>query len=302
MAIAFPKDFDSLLSWARAHNGHGADPNPDYAFIGTGVQNVNLFQSKILILGMEPGIDPNDPDDPTYYHRIAIDNLHQWNVDVRNSTDAILRKPIPLNPPKKYTSHDYVSPYFPYPGEAVHGIKPAATWYYYQKLINAIIVEWMAQGQSTVTNPVNKGTDYNFHDFSFVTDMSAVPSKSMKGWKSAKPSILARVALFKQPFFQNFPIVIAATGRTYPDRYPGGAIRQTGQTYGGYFTDTFGVVTPSVIKPIRGQLYGIYLASNKSKILIHCRQLSNGVSQSTLQTIAKEVVDFAIKNNIRILP
>lgn len=323
MAITFPKDFDSLLSWAETnYNKHLNDTEEnlftlsDFTFIGTGVQNNDKFISKILILGMEPGIGIDVPDDINdaefkaskeylYFKRIAIDNLNDWKgIAKRNQEELLTGEKLDKQHELPHTDYDYKSPYFPYPGLAFKRPRPAATWYNYQKLMNSIIEEWHKYHKYKVSDVevAKTGEDYNIHKYAFLSDISALPSKKMNGWHNAKDSIFRRRELFKQAFFQNFPIVIVAPGKEYLEKYH----RESGTDY---ITDIFNVTSAKsetilsgeCSADLQGFIYGIYVDETNSKLVINTKHFTY-ISNEALSIIAKLIVEFAVKNNIQLLP
>lgn len=322
MSITFPADFENLLSWAEAkYNKHKNDKREnsftlsDFTFIGTGVQNKDQFISKIFILGMEPGIGIEVPEDINdaefraseeylYFKRIAIDNLSDWkDIATSNHEELLTGEKLDKEHELPYTDYDYKKPYFPYPGLAFKRPKPAATWYNYQKLMNCIIEEWCKYKVSDVK--ISKpGEYYNIHSYAFLSDISALPSKKMKGWNDAKNSILRRRELFKQPFFQNFPIVIVAPGKEYIAKY-----NRDPESGTDYITDVFNVTSIKSEKILSGELnadlqgfiYGVYVDETNSKLVINTRHFTY-ISNEALSIIAKLIVEFAVKNNIQLLP
>ena len=80
------------------------------------------------------------------------------------------------------------------------------------------------------------------------------------------------------PFFKDFTIVIVAAG-DYPSRYHIN------------LEQTFDVVFQKEIKVGR-ERYFLHFSKDNKRILIHTRQLSNGVSNELITAIAAEAKKF----------
>ena len=122
----------------------------------------------------------------------------------------------------------------------------------------------------------------NFQKEFFITEFSDYPTK--ESYKSEeiealrKQSIEERKPLFAMPFFKEFPIVIIAAGN-YPSRYHIN------------LEQTFDVVFQKEIK-VEGDRYFLHFSKDNKRILIHTRQLSNGVSNELITAIAAEAKKF----------
>ena len=84
----------------------------------------------------------------------------------------------------------------------------STTWYMYQKLLDII-------------RSVNRGNNelLDFQDHCFITELNGFPMKMSRPSNDVKKSIDERVnGLFKEAFFQSFPLVIAAS-KGYVYRY-----------------------------------------------------------------------------------
>lgn len=136
------------------------------------------------------------------------------------------------------------------------------TWRNYQTLVQKITGKEMAK--------------YDFLDHSFITELSqiALPTSThLKGNDLTKESIEKRKSLFKQDFFQKFPIVIMACGH-----YP--------KDFGFNIEDIFNVKWTGETKVLStGNYYNVHLGENK--ILVHTRQVSLGVTNELLAEIAE---------------
>jgi hypothetical protein len=122
----------------------------------------------------------------------------------------------------------------------------------------------------------------NFQKEFFITEFSDYPTK--ESYKSEeiealrKQSIEERKPLFAMPFFKDFPIVIVAAGNS-PSRYHIN------------LEQTFDVVFQKEIK-VEGDRYFLHFSKDNKRILIHTRQLSNGVSNELITAIAAEAKKF----------
>ena len=122
----------------------------------------------------------------------------------------------------------------------------------------------------------------NFQKEFFITEFSDYPTK--ESYKNEdiealrKQSIEERKPLFAMPFFKDFPIVIVAAGNS-PSRYHIN------------LEQTFDVVFQKEIK-VEGDRYFLHFSKDNKRILIHTRQLSNGVSNELITAIAAEAKKF----------
>jgi hypothetical protein len=154
--------------------------------------------------------------------------------------------------------------------------KTNPTWKSYQKIVNGIL-----GGDITEKR-------FDFLNDCFITEFSqlSLPNSSyLKNDKEfaeiKKQSIKQRKELFKQDFFQNFPIVIMACGHYSKD-------------FDFNMEEIFGVKWVGKTEELsRGNYYNVN--KENDKILIHTRQVSTGVSDLLLSEIAKEIRNFKSK-------
>lgn len=136
------------------------------------------------------------------------------------------------------------------------------TWRNYQTLVQTIIGKEIPK--------------YDFLDYSFITELSQIclpNSNYLKNNDLTKESIEKRKSLFKKDFFRKFPIVIMACGH-YPKKFNFDIedifdVKWTGET--------------TILS--KGNYYNVHYG--KSKILIHTRQVSIGVTNQLLFEIAE---------------
>lgn len=170
------------------------------SFIGYGNPN-----AKILILGKEAAIDTNEN---AIQHASEINkNVESWK---KNIEQKVSQDDIPLwrgNP-------ECMNPLYPYKGQKykvdMKGHESGGTsrtWFQYQKLLNFILNR---EGNGNI----------DFHEHCFSSDFSAETALFSKDTdkEATKHSIEERKQMFASPFFQNFPIIIAACGH-YPKVY-----------------------------------------------------------------------------------
>lgn len=136
------------------------------------------------------------------------------------------------------------------------------TWRNYQTLVQNIIGKEIAK--------------YDFLDHSFITELSQIclpNSNHLKNNELTIQSVKKRKLLFKQDFFQKFPIVIMACGH-----YP--------KSFDFDIEDVFDVkwVRETTVLS-KGNYYNVHYG--KDKILIHTRQVSLGVSNQLLSEVAE---------------
>lgn len=200
MKVEYPQRFKDLLDKYQCKY-----PYDD--FIGCGNPN-----AKILIIGKENGIDFKDnvsPYRPLEKLRIEIkENFCRWidNMENHKTRDDVESWFNVANFSQKY------NPIAPYNGEEFRGPKSKkthtnATYFAYQKFINHLL--------PTVLK-AKEGERLNFYDYCFFTELSC-NCKPMSGnsydpetAKSIKNRLFDENGILRQPFFQEFPIIILA--------------------------------------------------------------------------------------------
>lgn len=250
-----------------------------FSYIGTGNPN-----SKILIIGKECAIDPDK--EAQRHHIEVLNNPKDWVSNIEKKLN-------PEDIDNWFTTRcPKYNPLYPYKGQlakrytkdalGVENKGTSTTWVKYQKLIDLII------------RPDNhRSGSINFHEDSFITELSDVPGKysSHVKDKDKRNSILQRSELLESSFFQQFPIVIVACGMD---------IRNYSINLEKIFNVKFQPAT-HFIRNIRSNWYNIHFGIGKHpKILIHTNQLSMSISNQLLYEIAKHCKEFSIENQIKI--
>lgn len=236
-------------------------------YIGTGNPN-----SKILIVGKETATDiENKANGDELYVRFQNEmlqdfkeNASKWKSNIENLVNSdslpnwIGGKDSPL------TSN----PLFPFKSLHSKELKEGQTWSKYQKLHDLIFLNDI----STV-----KQKEIDFHNNFFLTEMNSAPAKFTKD--ADKSGIPNRKKVFKESdFFQNFPIVILACSN---------------YINGNEIEEIFNVKFDKQIGNEK-QLFWTHHNADKTKLVIHTRQLSTNVSDKLLIEIAKEIRFFLI--------
>jgi len=154
-------------------------------------------------------------------------------------------------------------------GNAKRGKNP--TWCNYQSLIEKVYkpkVEF------------NSGL-FDFEKYAFTTELSSTPRKNSK-YSEAKSSIQDRLRFFeKSKFIQDFPVIVLACG---------GYIRNNDKVR--EIDDTFHVTFSKRYDYSTGNWFCThYDDTNPKRLVIHTRQLSNGVSYKMIDEMAKVIGD-----------
>lgn len=175
-------------------------------FLGYGNPN-----GDILIIGKECAFEPETVDEfyeelnqLTYYN-----NADSWDKFCKKPHDSSL-----ISDWKHVKRSDWekeFSPRFAFRGQCctIGGTTgTSTTWYRYQKLIDLFL-----------GTKKTKEDLLDFQDYCFITELNGLPMKKSRPSKDVKRSIENRVnGLLKEPFFQSFPLVIAAC-KGYINRY-----------------------------------------------------------------------------------
>jgi len=181
----------------------------EHCFIGFGNPD-----SKILIIGKEPALrkELQEVDNVT-----VLENIRRWeeylhgekNLPTLNNTEW---KDVPFNEMRKY-----FNPARPFWGQLkkrnrvmpdsneYHGNNggTSTTWYWYQRVMDGV--------RGVATNRIDK---VDFYNDCFITELSDV-SKAYSNCGRREDTLISiqkRIELLKEPFFQDFPIVVAACG------------------------------------------------------------------------------------------
>lgn len=225
-------------------------------YLGTGNPN-----SQILIIGKEVATDIEDGKDKN----LENINLASFNSNSKDWKDNFIKE---LNQKEvkdwKYGQKEN-NPLYAFKGVEIK--KEGHTWRKYQKLHNFIFDK--AQKQAI-----------NFQEQFFITEMSVLPSKTTRKAQNKddfKIKLQERKDSFlSSHFIQDFPIVILACG----NYIVGKEIREI-------FKVDF------IQEKGNGkQKYWIHWNAQKTKLVIHTRQLSANVSNDLLLGISNEVKAF----------
>lgn len=253
-----------------------------FNYIGHGNPN-----AKILIVSKEPAANK----DSDLYKRDIEDNCRQWKDNIANcdkiSYDTLKDSIVPFQ--------ENYNPLYPHKGQkctirteikdkngnviTIRGPKGTArTWVAYQKLYDRIAGK----------PDKGKEEDIDFHKYVFSTDFSneAAPMSNLTNTEETGKSIVNRNEMFKDKFFQNFPIVIIAAGH-YP-RY-----------YKINLEEIFQVnwVSPTDDSCGKGKFIKLHYNIPRTKLLIQTNQMS-GFSYKLLNDIAETIRDF-ISNDLK---
>lgn len=276
-------EFREALEFCRKNNLYLGEGNPN---------------AKILIIGQEcasdkeslkeQGIECKDPDNELELC-VVKNNLDSWDniLKIENLTTKIeAKKEFVKSESKKAGLEENIVtkefyPIYPHLGQQCSfrtkatkkGTAP--TWYFYQRLIDMILNK----------KSKDKTEIIDFHDKCFHTELSQIPLKgnsniSEENKYNRAESIAKRIELFKMPFFKQFSIVIIGVGHyTRVNNFD--------------IQDLFDVHFQGESIIVKSTWYNIhYQNEGSARILIHTRQLSNGVSYPLLKAIASESKGF----------
>ena len=126
---------------------------------------------------------------------------------------------------------------------------------------------------------------WDFEKYAFTTELSSTPRKNSK-YSEAKSSIQDRLRFFeKSKFIQDFPVIVLACG---------GYIRNNDKVR--EIDDTFHVTFSKRYDYSTGNWFCThYDDTNPKRLVIHTRQLSNGVSYEMIDKMASVIRDHLIK-------
>lgn len=250
-----------------------------FNYIGHGNPN-----AKILIVSKEPAANK----DSDLYKRDIEDNCRQWKDNIANcdkiSYNTLKDSIVPFQ--------ENYNPLYPHKGQKCtvrtktnkldENKQPifkgangtARTWVAYQKLYDRIVGK----------PDKGKEKDIDFHKYVFSTDFSneAAPMSNLTNTEETGKSIINRNEMFKNEFFQNFPIVIIAAGH-YPNKYNIN------------LEEIFRVKW--IACGIRKNFINVHYNTDKTKLLIHTKQMSY-YSYELLDDIANIIRDF-ISNDLK---
>lgn len=235
------------------------------AFIGYGNPN-----SKILIVGKEAATEVKEGVN----EKLEKQNLKSLNI---NSSDW--QKNIQNNVSQKDIENWSLekgenNPLFAFKGTIKK--KTSDTWKKYQKLYDIIF-----KGEINRNNEL----ELDFQECFFTTEMSEIPSKTtndaQKKVDFSQKLQHRKNTFFKSEFIQNFPVVVLACSNYIVNNDENREI-----------DDIFKVKFVAE-KGTDKQKFWIHKSNtNKPKLVIHTRQLSNAVEDALLFEIAKEIKEF----------
>jgi hypothetical protein len=224
-------------------------------FIGTGNPN-----SKILIVGKEVATDPENGKDAEL-EKINLEAFNRNSIDWKSNVE----KSLSIESIEDWSISHENNPLYAFKGITIN--KQGHTWNKYQKLNNYIF------------DKLNN-KELNFQEDFFITEMSDLPSKTTglaQRKKEFKEKLKHRKkTFFKSEFIQNFPIVILAS-----NDYING--EEICSIFNVQFIEKRGS---------SGQWFWIHSNTEKSRLVIHTRNLSGSVSDKFLKDIASEVKLF----------
>jgi len=156
-----------------------------------------------------------------------------------------------------------------------------ATFYAYQKFINALLPP---------ENRAARGEMLNFYDYCFITELSTKCKKysgkrEVSTAQSIKDRLLREDAILRQPFFQQFPIIILACFRYY-DMY--GIDIQT------LFNTHF---VPPTKEITNHEFINKHISSDGKRLLLHTNHFSMR-SNAFIEALAAECKAFIKQQNI----
>ena len=230
-------------------------------FIGQGYPH-----AQILLVGKACNIDLSTTRGKGCYEMEYMHNAVQWKNNIDKKVESLDVKDWRES---RSIGEDNYNPLYPYRG--VNNIKAkraesgevinrgaSATWCAYQNLMEKIC------------HYPSKSSHIDFHQSSFVTALSSIPSPVDVYSVDVDNSVKIRCGeLFNQPYFQSFPITIVACGRFIKD----------------YHVDIESVFNQKYESMIEDGGDWMRLYKNGNRLLIHTKPISL-CSESLLETIA----------------
>lgn len=245
-------------------------------YIGTGNPN-----AKILIIGKECAIDQNQR--PIQYENEILKNASNWENNIDNHISLLDADKYEL---WKKDINANINPLYPYRGQYFkkdrnNNLGTTPTWYNYQKILISILQKL------DITIAENQIGKIILHEYFFLSELNSDTGKYSKLVDSDKriKSIETRKLLFREEFFQQFPIIIVAAGH-----YP----RELGIDLGTIFDVKWDGITINnqYDKSLNRNWYNIHREVGGSpKLLIHTNQLSV-VTNELLNQLASQCVNF----------
>tara|TARA_R110002126_G_scaffold290519_1_gene447698 strand:- start:582 stop:1307 length:726 start_codon:yes stop_codon:yes gene_type:complete len=220
-------------------------------YLGTGNPN-----SKILVIGKEVATDVEEGIDKKLETQNLVSFNNNCNDWKKNINEQISQENIP-----NWNGNEN-NPLYAFKGVKIK--KEGHTWRKYQKLNNLIFDK-------------KNNNEINFQEEFFITEMSILPSKTTS--KAQKMSNFKdelkkrKESFFNSDYIQDFPIIILACGNYIS---------------GEEITKIFKVKFIEE-KGSERQKFWIHWNDEKTKLVIHTRQLSANVSNELLLGIANEI-------------
>lgn len=226
-------------------------------YIGLGDPN-----AKILFIGKEAGLDPENKENKKFY----LSNALAWkaNSDIFNNS------------------------YFPETDSPLRNYNH--TWQKFQKLHDSIL-----QKDSPLKYEIT------FVENVFTTELSNMPYKNTKGAKKQsdfKQNLNERKAVFlNSDFFKKFPIVVIfAKDKLYIQNIGEGATREIDNIFDVVFIRKNNSQIPNNDFWIHHSK-----DKTEPRLIIHTRQLTNGAPKELIDDIGEEIRNFALANSINLM-
>jgi len=135
---------------------------------------------------------------------------------------------------------------------------------------------------------------FDFEELIFTTEMSEIPQKNTRNAKR-NPEFEPKLAIRKQEFFksdfiQNFPVIVLACSNYIKNN---NEIREIDEIFGVHYKDEYEkkIYTKS-------NWFFSHYNDDKTKLVIHTRQLSTNVMSELLEDMGKVIRDHLISLNL----
>ena len=239
-------------------------------YIGTGNPNSN-----ILLIGKEAAINEKLNNFEEKNLKDYINNAKEWKENIESEISevdewiAMSYKDIKNNPLHLFK------------GVRLNEHKEGVTWRKYQKLFDVIM-----------TGEFNKETNraYNFQSNMFITEMNDAPNNHTSD--ADKTSLENRKVMFQHSsFYQRFPVTILACSNYIWNTNDDRQIDRTFHVK--YAGDEEGKHVIS-----KGNWFFVHYNDDKTKLVIHTRQLSMDVRDDLIFKMGMEIRKFLLKKNL----
>lgn len=291
----YPKSFIDLVNEVNKKKNQS-----DVQYIGVGNPN-----AKILIIGKESAINTKEEEGKKQYKKEFRNNYKDWLENVEDDVafidadkDEQWKKDInaPINPMYPYRGQRFVKYYKR--KRKKNGVEievevgcggTSATWYNYQKIINSM--------KSISLDEARKRT-ICFHEYCFSTEFSSATADYSKNVDPTKRDVsikMRRDGLLNDCFYQRFPIVIVAAGR-YPEKFN----INLDELFGVHLV---GIIDKKQDPGLKRNWLKVYREADDKmshKLLINTNQLSIGITDKLIETIAEKCDDFIKMYNIKL--